>query len=429
GRIVETGSHEELMSKPNSVYSSLVQFQDLANLHRHPSLDSSMGRPLSIKYSRELSLSRTSFGASFRSEKESVNRYVPDRDEPVQLEHATMRRLYAMAAPYWIYGLAGTIGAIIAGAQMPLFALGVTEALVAYYMDWDTTQHEIKKISLLVLGGAIITNEIGWFDETSNNSSMLSSRLEADATLLKTIVVDRFTVLIQNLSLAVTSFIIAFILNWRLTLVVMALYPLLVTSHISEVCFCYGGNLNKAYLKANMLAGEAVSNIRTVAAFCSEEKVIDSLTSLAMGETLAMAPDLIKGNQMAASVFDILDRKTEVVGDTGEEVTKVEGTIEMRRVKFRYPSRANILIFKDFNLKVRAGKSMALVGSSGSGKSSVLALILRFYDATSGMVMIYGKSSLKSLRKYIGLVQQEPALFATSIYKNRLYGKDGATVR
>ncbi|XP_026454965.1 ABC transporter B family member 2-like isoform X1 [Papaver somniferum] len=528
GRIVETGSHEELMSKPNSVYSSLVQFQDSANLQRHPSRDSSMGRPLSIKYSRELSLSRTSFGASFRSDKESVNRYVPDRDEPVQLEHVSLRRLYAMAAPYWIYGLAGTIGAIIAGAQMPLFALGVTEALVAYYMDWDTTQHEIKKISLLFLGGAIITvivhtiehfcfgimgerltlrvrekmfsailkNEIGWFDETSNNSAMLSSRLEADATLLKTIVVDRSTILIQNLSLAVTSFVIAFILNWRLTLVVMALYPLLVTSHISEKLFMkgYGGNLNKAYLKANMLAGEAVSNIRTVAAFCSEEKVIDLyahelaqpsksafrrgqmtglfygvaqfflfssyglalwygsvlmgkelssfksvmksfmvliVTALAMGETLAMAPDLIKGNQMAASVFDILDRKTEVVGDIGEEVTKVEGTIEMKRVKFSYSSRPNILIFKDFSLKVRAGKSMALVGSSGSGKSSVLALILRFYDATSGTVMIDGKDikklKLKSLRKYIGLVQQEPALFATSIYKNILYGKDGAT--
>lgn len=68
-----------------------------------------------------------------------------------------------------------------------------------------------------------------------NTSSMLASRLESDATLLKTIVVDRSTILLQNLGLVVTSFVIAFILNWRLTLVVLATYPLVISGHISEV--------------------------------------------------------------------------------------------------------------------------------------------------------------------------------------------------
>ncbi|CAN6230722.1 unnamed protein product [Urochloa humidicola] len=123
---------------------------------------------------------------------------------------------------------------------------------------------------------AILRNEIGWFDDTSNTSAMLSSRLEADATLVRTIVVDRSTILLQNVGMIVTSLIIAFILNWRITLVVLATYPLMVSGHISEKMFMkgYGGNLGKSYLKANMLAAEAVSNIRTVAAFCSEEKVI-----------------------------------------------------------------------------------------------------------------------------------------------------------
>lgn len=115
------------------------------------------------------------------------------------------------------------------------------------------------------------------------------------------------------------------------------------------------------------------------------------VTALAMGETLALAPDLLKGNQMVASVFEVLDRKTEVVGDVGEELTTVEGTIELRGIQFIYPSRPDIVIFKDFNLKVRSGKSMALVGQSGSGKSSVISLILRFYDPNAGKVMIDGK--------------------------------------
>lgn len=528
GKIVETGCHEDLISNPNSVYASLVHLQEAAPLQRLPSIGPNLGRPPSIKYSRELSRTTTSFGASFRSDKESIGRIGADGMETVKKMPVSARRLYSMVGPDWLYGVVGTFCAFIAGAQMPLFALGISHALVSYYMDWDTTKHEVKKISLLFCGGSVITvivhgiehlcfgtmgerltlrvrermfsamlrNEIGWFDETDNTSSMLSSRLESDATLLRTIVVDRSTILLQNVGLVVASFIISFLLNWRITLVVLATYPLIISGHISEKLFMqgYGGNLSKAYLKANMLAGEAVSNIRTVAAFCAEEKVLDLyarelvepsklsftrgqiagifygisqffifssyglalwygsvlmgkelasfksvmksfmvliVTALAMGETLALAPDLLKGNQMVASVFEVLDRKTEVSGDAGEDLVTVDGTIELRDIQFSYPSRPEVVIFKDFTLKVRSGKSMALVGQSGSGKSSVISLILRFYDPTAGKVLIDGKDikklKLKSLRKHIGLVQQEPALFATSIYENILYGKEGAT--
>lgn len=525
GKIVEIGSHEELISNPQSTYASLVHLQEAASSGGHPSLGPTLGPPLSMKYSQD---TRSSFGASFRSDKDSISRAGAGALEPMRTKNVSLKRLYSMVGPDWIYGIVGTIGAFVAGSLMPLFALGVTQALVAFYMDWDTTRHEVKKIAILFCCGAVISvifygiehlsfgimgerltlrvremmfsailrNEIGWFDDFNNTSSMLTSRLESDATLLRTIVVDRSTVLLHNVGLVVTSFVIAFILNWRITLVVIATYPLIISGHISEKLFMkgYGGNLSKAYLKANMLAGEAVSNIRTVAAFCAEEKILDLyarelvepsknsftrgqiagifygicqffifssyglalwygsvlmekelagfksimksfmvliVTALAMGETLALAPDLLKGNQMAASVFEILDRKTQVMGDVGEELKNVKGTIELRGVQFSYPSRPDTLIFMDFDLRVRSGKSMALVGQSGSGKSSVLSLILRFYDPTAGKVMIDGidirKLKVKSLRKHIGLVQQEPALFATTIYENILYGKEGAS--
>lgn len=92
---------------------------------------------------------------------------------------------------------------------------------------------------LLYFPAAILRNEIGWFDDTEHTSSMLASRLESDATLLRTVVVDRSSILIQNIGLVVTSFIIAFILNWRLTLVVIATYPLIISGHIGEVCCSY----------------------------------------------------------------------------------------------------------------------------------------------------------------------------------------------
>ncbi|CAJ1931114.1 unnamed protein product [Sphenostylis stenocarpa] len=529
GKIVETGNHEELMSNPTSVYASLVQLQETASLQRLPSVGPSMGRQPSITYSREISRTTTSLGGSFRSDKESIGRVCAEETENASKKRrVSAARLYSMVGPDWVYGVFGTLCAFVAGAQMPLFALGISHALVSYYMDWDTTCREVKKIAFLFCGAAVITitvhaiehlsfgimgerltlrvremmfsailkNEIGWFDDTNNTSSMLSSQLETDATLLRTIVVDRSTILLQNIGLVVASFIIAFILNWRITLIVIATYPFVISGHISEKLFMkgYGGNLSKAYLKANMLAGEAVSNIRTVAAFCSEEKVLDLyanelvdpskrsfkrgqiagifygvsqffifssyglalwygstlmakelasfksimksfmvliVTALAMGETLALAPDLLKGNQMVASVFEVMDRKSGITGDVGEELKTVEGTIELKRINFSYPSRPDVIIFKDFNLRVPAGKSAALVGQSGSGKSSVISLILRFYDPISGRVLIDGKDitklNLKSLRRHIGLVQQEPALFATSIYENILYGKEGAS--
>ncbi|KAL9856011.1 ABC transporter B family member 10 [Arabidopsis thaliana] len=481
GKIIESGSHDELISNPDGAYSSLLRIQEAAspNLNHTPSL------PVSTKPLPELPITETT-----SSIHQSVNQ--PDTTKQAKV---TVGRLYSMIRPDWKYGLCGTLGSFIAGSQMPLFALGIAQALVSYYMDWETTQNEVKRISILFCCGSVITvivhtiehttfgimgerltlrvrqkmfsailrNEIGWFDKVDNTSSMLASRLESDATLLRTIVVDRSTILLENLGLVVTAFIISFILNWRLTLVVLATYPLIISGHISEKIFMqgYGGNLSKAYLKANMLAGESISNIRTVVAFCAEEKVLDLyskellepsersfrrgqmagilygvsqffiFSSYGLALCVGSSPDLLKGNQMVVSVFELLDRRTQVVGDTGEELSNVEGTIELKGVHFSYPSRPDVTIFSDFNLLVPSGKSMALVGQSGSGKSSVLSLVLRFYDPTAGIIMIDGqdikKLKLKSLRRHIGLVQQEPALFATTIYENILYGKEGAS--
>ncbi|KAL4348553.1 hypothetical protein GQ457_17G020000 [Hibiscus cannabinus] len=120
---------------------------------------------------------------------------------------------------------------------------------------------------------------------------------------------------------------------------------------------------------------------------------------------------------MGASVFQIMDRKTQVAGDAGEELTTVEGTIELRGVHFSYPSRPDIVIFNDFDLKVRSGKSMPLVGQSGSGKSSVLVLILRFYDPTAGKVRVTRQKLANEECKLFGGQEQRVAI-ARAVLKN-----------
>ncbi|NXI28746.1 MDR1 protein, partial [Sterrhoptilus dennistouni] len=101
----------------------------------------------------------------------------------------------------------------------------------------------------------------------------------------------------------------------------------------------------------------------------------------------------------------------------------IKGNLEFKDVYFNYPSRPDVEILKGLNLKVNSGQTVALVGGSGCGKSTTVQLIQRFYDPKEGMVR-----HLKYLREVIGVVNQEPVLFATTIAENIRYGREDVTM-
>uniref|UniRef100_A0A0E0CH13 Uncharacterized protein n=1 Tax=Oryza meridionalis TaxID=40149 RepID=A0A0E0CH13_9ORYZ len=154
---------------------------------------------------------------------------------------------------------------------------------------------------------------------------------------------------------------------------------------------------------------------------------------LALGSALSSLKYFSEASSAAERILEVIRRvpKIDSESDTGEELDNVAGEVEFRNVEFCYPSRPESPIFVSFSLRVPAGRTVALVGGSGSGKSTVIALLERFYDPSAGEVTIDGvdirRLRLKWLRAQMGLVSQEPALFATSIRENILFGKEDAT--
>jgi ATP-binding cassette subfamily B (MDR/TAP) protein 1 len=130
-------------------------------------------------------------------------------------------------------------------------------------------------------------------------------------------------------------------------------------------------------------------------------------------------------------IFSTIDRVSPLdpKSETGKKLDTVEGNVELRNIRHIYPSRPEVLVMEDVSLVVPAGKTTALVGASGSGKSTIVGLVERFYDPVGGSVYLDGHNvqdlNLRWLRQNISLVSQEPTLFATTIAGNIGHGLIG----
>jgi subfamily B ATP-binding cassette protein MsbA len=141
--------------------------------------------------------------------------------------------------------------------------------------------------------------------------------------------------------------------------------------------------------------------------------------------------DFQKGMAAAAAVFKVLDEKPEQ--DTGStELSRVQGNIEVKGLNFRYPGHDK-QVLQDISFSVKAGQTVALVGRSGSGKTTISSLLPRFYEVEDGEILIDGHNirdcTLASLRKQIAVVSQQVVLFNDTIANNIAYGFEGELSR
>ncbi|RHZ54004.1 uncharacterized protein CDV56_100585 [Aspergillus thermomutatus] len=147
-----------------------------------------------------------------------------------------------------------------------------------------------------------------------------------------------------------------------------------------------------------------------------------------------IAPQIITVTKAAAAadeLFRIIDKKSAInsLSTAGLTPEKCVGEIKIKALEFAYPSRLDTQVLNGLNLSVPAGKTTALVGTSGSGKSTIVGLLERWYDQAAGLILLDGidiqKPNIAWLRTQIRLVQQEPVLFSGTIFDNVAFGLVG----
>lgn len=533
GKVVELGSHDELVQNKYGAYSVMVQQQkklmddEADSAPKEAEIQSSSAFEIDANGGRSNRWTRTTSPAS------SLPHHEKQIDQVIDGRHSapTFLQLLKMTAPQWKSTLLGSLGALCYGIVNPLNSFCMGALLSVYFINENSkikSQTRIYCFAFLgfsvgafltsaiqhynfgIMGenltkrvraetiAKILTFEAEWFEHEGNSTGALCSRLAKDATMARSLVADRLAFLVQSISGVALAVILSLALSWRLDLVAIAIQPATIGAFYlkAKMMTSMSKKMLQSQNRSSELASEAVGNHRIITAFYSQEKVMTLFKEAQIGpkeesrrqswyaglglftsvflvstnmallfwyggklinrekisfkhffqtyfimmgagkviaEAGSMTMDLSKGTDALKSFFMILRRLSKMDPDDPDAIipSNLHGRVELKEVDFFYPTRPKQMILNNLSLTIEAGEVVALVGQSGSGKSTIIRMIERFYDPTKGSVEIDGidiKSyNLRALRSHIAWVGQEPCLFTGTIYENIAYGTEGAT--
>ncbi|CAM4806663.1 unnamed protein product [Rotaria magnacalcarata] len=336
----------------------------------------------------------------------------------------------------------------------------------------------------------LLRQEVAYFDRPENNCGAVCTRLSSDGSAVQQFTGPRLGIFCEALSMFVIALILGFFYSWQISCIVflcillacaIAYINIRVQGQLFEHCGMLQG-------RASSLAVEVLHNMRTIKQLAVEDIVLQQITrnySIVIGLNLSgifaiityniamiywcvlvliehnemKMNDIIKvfafamffvqsirsvltmmedlGTSLSAihSFFELFDRTPLIDNSstTGQELVDFRGQIDFDQVNFAYPTRSQVRVLNNFQLSIQsAGQRIALVGVSGSGKSTVIQLLERFYDVTNGTLFIDGidirQLNIHSVRSCFGLVSQEPILFDLTIADNIAYSKNDVPI-
>ncbi|TPX70383.1 hypothetical protein SpCBS45565_g01826 [Spizellomyces sp. 'palustris'] len=549
GKIVEQGTHSELMYRQGAYYD-LVQAQSFSASGLDDRGDLSIQEVLHT------------FQASASTEEVTIVKEPDETDyKIIEAEKETnqpgwgkkdgrigtlklMRRVARMSSPETKWIVTGLLASVIIGSassvEAVLFAnlvdslsldgdpdhvlsrakfysalflvFGVAQ-FVAYFVSgaafgW-VSETMVHRVRAKVIRGLfpnpdssstsnLLRQDIEFFESPATSPSTITATLDSDGNHfsgLTGVVIGTVCSISTNMVIAV---VLALVVSWKIAIVILTAVPVMLCAGYLRVKIVeeFYDLHQTAYVRSSAIASEAVGAIQTVAALGREADVLRQYRSLlreayagclrtimkgnfwlafaytvsyllyglaywwgsrlisqgeatskqlfvvlpallfsaqTCGQMFSLAPDITKAKLAAVNIFRILDMRPKIdteseTSDSLNNEVAVAGNVELNDVRFRYPANPDIEVLKGLSLRVEAGSFCALVGESGCGKSTVLGLIERFYDPSSGTILVDSKAistlPIRSHRHRIALVNQEPALYQGSITFNILLGTD-----